>query len=60
MITVSTTRARRNCGGHFQLVIDIGVQKHDGKRGYAGVSGAGGSFCSKPDMPDLTFKTATV
>ena len=38
----STTRARRNCDGLFQLAIDRGVQNCDVKRGSAGASGGRG------------------
>ena len=42
VVTASTTRARRNCDGLFQLAIDRGVQNRDGKRGSAGASGGWG------------------
>ena len=45
VVTASTTGARRNCGGLFQLAIDLGVQNRDGKRGSAGASGGRGPFC---------------
>ena len=49
VVTASTTRARRNCDGHFQLAIDLVVQNRDGKRESAGASwswGGGGSSWS--------------